>query len=427
MAGLGKRWFYWAFVIYAVSTFVSMAAMSIGVAILLVVLVTELGGPREFARAVRGEMFRPRARWLFYAASALAVFCVLSLLAGLIWPATYGGRSASIHFFRDALKVWYLFLPFAVAAGLRSLNQRDRTAVFRAWLVAFVIFSCFGVLQYFWGWPRPRTIPGHEPFHHVQLGLGHHLSYASVFIFPFFFWLECLQSRLAGWRIRRSWLIGGAWIGFMALMGTFSRTLWLALPVGVLVWLIWSLPKRFRAPLTIGSVLLAVGIYSLPVVQNRLHTSLGVLPRERLWQANWQMFIDRPVLGVGFRKNEQLSGYYLIDQQKSADVFAGHAHNNFLDILSGVGALGAAAWLFWCGVVFWLIWQARQSGSIFSQPYLFRRPLLCAWLVFQVNGLTQVNFWEGKVMHQMMWSVAWLLLATAASVPPPSEKRHGKT
>ena len=33
--------------------------------------------------------------------------------------------------------------------------------------------------------------------------------------------------------------------------------------------------------------------------------------------------------------------------------------------------------------------------------------LLCAWIVFQLNGLTQVNFWEGKVMHQMMWAVAW--------------------
>ncbi|MBU6376699.1 MAG: hypothetical protein KGQ59_11925, partial [Bdellovibrionales bacterium] len=46
-------------------------------------------------------------------------------------------------------------------------------------------------------------------------------------------------------------------------------------------------------------------------------------------------------------------------------------------------------------------------------PHLWARDLSRAWLaafiVFHLNGLTQVNFWEGKVQHQLFWVVAWVL------------------
>jgi hypothetical protein len=35
--------------------------------------------------------------------------------------------------------------------------------------------------------------------------------------------------------------------------------------------------------------------------------------------------------------------------------------------------------------------------------------ILSALIVFQINGLTQVNFWEAKVQHQLMWMVGWIL------------------
>ena len=75
-------------------------------------------------------------------------------------------------------------------------------------------------------------------------------------------------------------------------------------------------------------------------------------------------------------------------------------------MLGGTGLLGALAWLAWCWVTLKILWRGFKNPV--SQSFAWG--LLCAWLVFQINGLTQVNFWEGKVMHQMMWVVAWSLL-----------------
>ena len=46
----------------------------------------------------------------------------------------------------------------------------------------------------------------------------------------------------------------------------------------------------------------------------------------------------------------------------------------------------------------------------------------CAWIVFHLNGLTQVNFWEAKVQHQMAWVIAWSLLF--AGMPKESDDKE---
>jgi len=92
-----------------------------------------------------------------------------------------------------------------------------------------------------------------------------------------------------------------------------------------------------------------------------------------------------------------------MDKFHSNDVFSGHAHNNLIDMLGGTGAIGTAAWLFWCAVVLVITLRAARKNAGFA------RGLLCAWIVFHINGLTQVNFWDAKVEHQMAWMLAWTL------------------
>jgi O-antigen ligase len=111
---------------------------------------------------------------------------------------------------------------------------------------------------------------------------------------------------------------------------------------------------------------------------------------------------------VGWRHTEEMSGYYLQELTGEKDVFAGHAHNNFLDLLGGAGVLGALTWLAYCAFVLAILYRALRRDRA---PGLdFARGMFCAWLVFQINGLTQVNFWEGKVEHQVAWMIAWALL-----------------
>jgi O-antigen ligase len=152
----------------------------------------------------------------------------------------------------------------------------------------------------------------------------------------------------------------------------------------------------------------------IPGIQRRLRDGMGIGERHELWLANWEFFKNRPLLGVGWRQNQELSGYYLMDKYQQTHVFSGHAHNNLLDLLGGTGALGTLAWLAWSFWVIRILWM-KSTRQTEEEPW-FGRGLVCAWVVFHLNGLTQVNFWEGKVQHQMAWVIAWSLFW----ISPPS-------
>jgi hypothetical protein len=75
-------------------------------------------------------------------------------------------------------------------------------------------------------------------------------------------------------------------------------------------------------------------------------------------------------------------------------------------VLAGTGVFGALAWTFWVGIVVYAMACATRKPGALN----FTGGLLAAWIVFLINGATQVNFWEGKVLHQVMWVVGLALL-----------------
>jgi O-antigen ligase len=190
-----------------------------------------------------------------------------------------------------------------------------------------------------------------------------------------------------------------------------------ALPIGILVWMLWTLPKPGRAGnivrvFLILGVLVAGGLCTqLPSVKARLNLQMGIHERQDLWEANLEMFKQRPLAGVGLKHNQELSGFYLMEKYHATDVFSGHAHNNVLDFLGGTGIIGLIAFLIWCYFPF--KWTLRPGVRVCG--YNLSAGFFCALLVFQLNGLTQVNFWEAKVQHQLMWSIAWILWGAISS------------
>ncbi|MFZ9594911.1 MAG: O-antigen ligase family protein [Bdellovibrionia bacterium] len=396
------------FALYGALTLTSMAWMNVGAGILFLAIVftrTE-SQPQESLPQASSER---HLRTYFLSSMALALSCAVSLLAADWFPLSWAGKSVSVHFFKDLAKTWYLFWPCVLVIGLKRLQTAEQRQVLKTWLLVFFLLSGLGVFQYFWGWPRPQNIPSEPGRFHATLFLGHHLSVASILIFPFFVALDTLLWRFRGILTPLPQLptFIGILLGLSTLFLTYSRTLWLALPLGIGLWILLSLPQR-KKPLSIFLLIaFGVSLTQIPSVQNRLKTSIGIGPRQELWSANLEFFNQRPWTGVGFRKNEELSGYYLVEKFKSSDVFAGHAHNNALEVLAGTGLIGLMSWLLWCGVVIAILLRKRK---ITSDPFPMSRALLCAWVVFHLNGLTQVNFWEGKVEHQLAWVIAWSLL-----------------
>lgn len=380
-----------------------MAAMSIGASLVFAALI--FCQQSSLQNQWRQEWQVYSFRIYFKLSLFLAVACGISLLLAKFFPLSWGGHYASVHLLRDFSKVWYLFWPLLLIIAIRSISETDREQVYRSWLISFGVLSVMGVLQYFTGWPRPQEIPNTPHRYHTTLLLGHHLSVASIFIFPFFATLDYARAQ----KKRSSqfyWVIAAA--GFMALILTYSRTLWIALPIGLILWSVWVLPKKGKFWVPLG-ILVCTGVALLfPSIYQRVHETLGIHTRYDLWEANLEFFKSRPLFGVGLKQAQELSGYYLMEKYQTQSVFSGHAHNNILHMLGSTGIVGTISWMAWCLGVFWILWTKRNKVPY--APVYFTQGLMCAWIVFQLNGLTQVNFWEAKVQHQIAWIIAWSLL-----------------
>jgi len=399
---------------YAVCTLFSMAAMSIGAVILFAALLAKTGGPSGFLRLLGGELCEPWTRRYLYAALTLALACLASLIGARLSPVCFAGFCPDVHFAGDMAKTWYLFWPVVLAAGFRIAGGRTVSLAFKSWLLAFAALSVLGLFQYFLGWPRPQGIPGHEGWWHVTLFLGHHLSVSSIFIFPLLAAFDCAHASfnknkrvlgLPGW-----FFILAAGAGTVAVIWTYSRIVWIAMPAGILLWILWRLPKKAALALAAAVVIAGSVIWFNPAFQTRFNHSMGVYQRQELWRVNMEFFSLRPVTGVGWHHNLALFGHYK-EQRFTMDIFSGHAHNNMIEMLASTGLAGATAWTAYCLLVFFMlgtvIHRSRQGRG---PPLHFAPGLFCAWIIFHINGITQVNFWESKVLHQIAWVLALSLL-----------------
>lgn len=355
------------------------------------------------------------------ASSLLILACILSLISARFFPLEYNGRSVPVNWFKDLSKMVYFILPVIWALGWAELTYPQRRTVIATWLTTFGILSILGVLQVFTGWPRAQPNPNLPGFYHAILFLGHHLSVASIWIFPFFVVLDYWSLKYTGKHTGakqqdilkiKSPLPHGllslfVFFGLATLFFTYSRTLWIGLPIGLGIWVIRKVPRKYVALLLGAVLILGLAASQAPILRERVTSAMGIQDRIELWKANIDFFRKRPLFGVGLGKNQELSGYYfqaLHPDQK--EFFIGHAHAIYLEVLSGLGIFGTAAWIIFISVLF-----SRLRELISKKPtqdiYL---GIFCALIVFLINGLTQVNFWEGKVLHQLMWVIAFLFV-----------------
>ena len=411
-------WLTVAFCVYAIATQISMAVMSIAAGVLAFTVVTNLylDGRKRFAAAVVFEWSQVLTKVYIFVSLLLCFLIFLSLYAAWVSPIEIAHTIVTVNWSKDLAKLWYFAWPLVLVLGLRKLGTGQRAWVIYFWIGTMGLLGIIAVIQHFTSWPYRQTIPnlGILRFH-VTLFLGHHLTVASNLIFPFFAGLDLLRQKnvTRASQFPRAVLLLCVLSGLITLFLTYSRMLWIALPIGILFWILIILPKRWAVAMTLLVVLAGAGASQLWVVQSRFHSDEGYQPRKWLWEANIHFFKQRPYIGIGWKKNHELSGPYLIENKKffwADTVFAGHAHNNMIDFLAGTGVLGLYSWIGWClWLVGALVVVIRRTARR-DDFQIFACGSLAAWVVFQINGITQVNFIDAKVMHQMMFVVGWTLL-----------------
>ena len=402
-----------AIAVYTVSVYGSMAMMSLGAGLFTVGWLAQRRAKAliDLRTAITSPLLAPSL--------ALAAACIASLAWAHFSGADFLGMRPEIHWLEDTRKLWHLGFPFLLAAALSSAVENTLKRLTKLWLALALAAGTLGIVQHFVPIYKPMELPdgGLRGLYHATGLAGFHLSYASIMSFPTMAWLVIL-----GWRARRegfSRLTVGISAGCAMLLVanhfTYSKIAWAAVPFAALV----SAPlllKGRKGILTMAAVLaLTAAVFSSKTVRERFVGVRTINDRLILWEANMAMIKVRPLLGVGWHHNSELTeAYYRTHGVRShfehVDVtaFHSHAHNTIIDQWSSTGTLGLAALLWWLGTAFLMSWRLFKDGI---KPFyrLLGLAFFAGWICFHINGLTQTNFWDAKVMHQMGWVTALLM------------------
>ncbi len=282
----------------------------------------------------------------------------------LLLSATFA--SAFVVSLKEILR-WVELLGMMIVAAMLCRRERDRQLVVVALLCAAVLEALLGWGQFFLRYGPSSFRIG--PFLRAYGTFGQPNPFGGylAMVLP-------IALALAFWR--RPWIGRPSRLTLLALAATgiigvgllmsLSRGAWLGVAVGLIV-LFWAQVRR-GGLIVAGGVALIVALLVLDSVQlvpTAVSARLGqivqyfglfdarrVIPTpqnwaivERMahWQAAWNMYMARPILGVG-------PGHYALayPDYRVNDFWIyplGHAHNIYLNIMAETGFLGIVTYL----------------------------------------------------------------------------------
>ncbi len=416
--------------LYAILVYGSMAMMSIGAGIVGAVFLWAL----ILKKITIKDAFRKQK--LYLPTLFLTAACVWSLMWASISGLELYGRHPDIHFIKDIAKLWHLWFPFLLFSMMQGLNEQKLTKLFRIWLGMGLVMAVVGIVQYYFPIYKPMILP-HTTYdtydpgtgllallkgrYHATGFAGFHLSFASIFAFPTGVWLAMtmLKMRRDGFTRNTKIMLLGCVLFLITNLLTYSKTTWALIPAMILGFILIGLKGKVRwISVAALAVLITIAVNTSEFRQ-RFEGRDSMFERVTLWEANLDMIKKFPLFGVGWHHNSDLSEAYYKEKKIIGDStnqqrpFISHAHNNFLDQLSSTGVVGFLMYLWWNAVVLVLSLRIYRAREVYSgRNYIYRAFALGAlggWFCLHVGGMTQTNFWDAKVMHQMGFVVAMTL------------------
>ncbi|MFW6282598.1 MAG: O-antigen ligase family protein [Minisyncoccales bacterium] len=183
----------------------------------------------------------------------------------------------------------------------------------------------------------------------------------------------------------------GAWLGFLAAL--FS---------------VFIINKK-RKYLVVLLLILMISFYVLPSEYiNRFESSINVtdnrsnLGRLALWKGSLFMLRDNPLRGVGAGNfQEKYAGEY---RQPNTTTTV-HAHNNLLHFTAEAGILGLFTFIFLMYSILKVLVKGLKQVED-KNWYLFLLSGVGAFIVFNIQGLTEFNFGDTEPLHFFFFLMA---------------------
>ncbi len=202
----------------------------------------------------------------------------------------------------------------------------------------------------------------------------------------------------------------------LAVFSTFTRGAWTAALVSVLFIAVLKNIRAFIVSVASIIVVIYLGTSYQPALMGRLTSivyptkSSSTLERINIWKANYAIFKDYPLFGIGYGENESVVDQYY-HRIKVENGFIGHAHNNLFQFLSGTGIMGTVSYLAFCIYMLVLnisIWRRVRKKESWASA--FALGTLGAQVALHVSGITECTFKDMEINHLLIFIFALLLV-----------------
>lgn len=292
-----------------------------------------------------------------------------------------------------ALKTKYLLagvLASILARQCKEILSAKRNKVILFFLFSFLITVVYGLCRFIVEYLQYGVVYRPTGF------FGMIMSYSYTAVWPVLLMLFLSLNYKVKFDFKAIEFINKEncrWVLFVV----FFLTLCLTQARGALVGLLLAIPflllPRKKILITSLVLLFSLSIFSYLQIKASSHEAN---PKNRVFQGTrsqsnlerlsqfdmaYHAFLEKPILGQGWRSLEERSTAikekYSIDQKN----FVGHAHNNYLEVLATTGLLGFFFFISW--IFFWIkevFWNNRSEWRYFY---------LAGIVGFLVSGLFQ--------------------------------------
>jgi hypothetical protein len=321
----------------------------------------------------------------------------------------------------------WVFSFFAVTLALNNAFDEKSARKFLFILAAIgALVGLYSIQQYWGGYDylrgdksplllveetRGTEALRYRPYGLFKMTLTYAAAYAMFAMFPF-----CVSFYYQYRNKRAFWFLQScSWIALLSVFLTFSRGIWVGM-VPVIAILLWILQRKVLLTSAITAVvLLTVSVALSPALQARMKSFTDMKhksnsERMTIWRGNIEEFKDEPIFGVGYQQNGPplLKEYFA--RMGEPDAFASHAHNVYLNFLSGTGIVGLLLYL---GFVFGTFWIGVQNVKKLSLEkgwlYYFSLAGVAALAIFIIGGLTEYNFGDSEIRYQFLTHLSFQL------------------
>lgn len=238
-------------------------------------------------------------------------------------------------------------------------------------------------------------------------------AHASVVLAAFCIPLLLYVARKSS-RIVQLSLVGSFALLFVSFYYTYTRGALLAFLIATFIYVArFGIKKVLMFVAAIGAL---VGvIFALdPSYSNRLKSSLtqnrGDDNRIRLYQANWDIFVDHPLLGMGYDvyKDPAKSVPYTSHRGVAENLQDSHAHNQYVQILSSTGIIGFILFMSFYLYFLWENFKMLRRKDLNSDVMALIQACFYAQIAFVFLQFTDQTFEYSKIKFILI--VVWGLV-----------------